>query len=88
MEYLALETDAGIAAAQQQDFARAATHFLRILSLQPDEPTALANLGNLRLREGRLPEARAIFLRFLRFHPTHPAAETIRLALMEMSPEQ
>ncbi len=86
-EYLALETDAGIAAVQGQDFSRAADHFLRILRLQADEPTALANLGNLRLREGRIPEARAIFLRFLRFHPDHPAAEKIRLALAEIDNE-
>lgn len=83
-EYLALETDAGIDAVRRQDLTCAAEHFLRILSLQPAEPTALANLGNLRLREGRLPEARAIFLRFLRFHPTHPAAAQIRLALEEI----
>ncbi len=86
-EYLALETDAGIDAVRRQDLTRAAEHFLRILSLQPDEPTALANLGNLRMREGRLPEARAIFLRFLRFHPSHPATEKIRLALAEIGGE-
>jgi len=84
MEYLALETDAGIHAVQENDLARAAEHFLRILNLQPDEPTALANLGNLRLREHRYPEARAIFQRFLRFHPDHPAASKIRLALDEI----
>lgn len=84
LEYIALETDAGIEAAQQGDLERAAAHFLHILQLQPDEPTALANLGNLRLREQRLPEARAIFHRLLRYHPTHPTAEKIRLALEEM----
>jgi len=83
-EYLALETDAGVEAARQGDLDRAGEHFLRILDRWPDEPTALANLGNIRLREGRLPEARAIYRRFLRHHPDHPAAEKIRLALAEL----
>ena len=87
-EYLAMETDAGIAAVQQGDLMRGAAHFLRILNLQPDEPTALANLGNIRLREGRLPEARAIFQRFLRCNPTHPIVEQIRLALKEMGEDE
>ncbi len=83
-EYLALETDAGVAAAQQGDLEQAAAHFLRILERWPDEPTALANLGNLRLREGRRNEARAIFRRFLTHHPDHPAAAKVRLALREV----
>ncbi len=86
-EYLALETDAGIDAVRREDYACAAEHFLRILSLPSDEPTALANLGDLRVREHRFPEARAIFHRFLRFHPTHPAADKIRLALEEIGGE-
>jgi len=83
-EFLALETDAGVAAVQQGNLEHAAAHFLRILERWPDEPTTLANLGNLRLREGRSNEARAIFRRFLKHHPDHPAAEKIRLALREM----
>jgi Flp pilus assembly protein TadD len=86
-EYLALESDAGVAAVQSGDLERAAGHFLQILALWPEEPTALANLGNLRLREGRQSEARAIFHRLLKHHPTHPAAEKIRLALREMGEE-
>lgn len=87
-EYLALETDAGVEAVRQNDLHRAAEHFLRILERWPDEPTALANLGNLRLREGRLREARAIYRRFLRHHPDHPAAAKIRLALAELGEEE
>lgn len=83
-EALALETDAGVQAARRGDLEAAAEHFLRILREQPNEPTALANLGNLRLREGRLREARAIFQRFLTHHATHPAAEKIRLALHDI----
>ena len=83
-EYLALETDAGIKAVERDDLERASRHFLRILDRWPDEPTALANLGNLRRREGRTREARAIYQRYLRFHPDHPGAETIRRALAEM----
>lgn len=83
-EYLAVETDAGIAAVQRNDDVRAAEHFLHILRHWPDEPTALANLGNLRLREGRVQEARAIFRRFLKFHPHHASTPTIRLALDEL----
>lgn len=84
---LAVETDAGVEAVRRGDPACAAEHFLRILEQWPDEPTALANLGNIRLREGRLPEARAIYRRFLRYHPNHPAAETIKLTLAEMGDE-
>ncbi|MHB0936088.1 MAG: tetratricopeptide repeat protein [Armatimonadota bacterium] len=87
-EYLALESDAGVEAVRQNDLARAADHFLRILDRWPDEPTALANLGNIRLREGRLPEARAIYRRFLRHHPDHPAAAKIELALAEIGEEE
>jgi len=86
-EYLALVTDAGILAAQHGDLVQAAEHFLRIISHWPDEPTALANLGNIRLREHRLPEARAIFRRFLRHHPDHAAAKEIRLALETIGEE-
>ncbi len=87
-EYLALETDAGIDAARHDDLERAAGHFLRILTLWPDEPTALANLGNIRLRERRSPEARAIYRRFLRHHPHHPVADKIRLALQELGGDE
>ena len=88
-EYLALETDAGIQAARQGDQTAAAAHFLRILEHWPEEPTALVNLGNIRLREGRRQEARAIFQRFLRLHPEHAAASEVRLALAAMGePEQ
>ncbi|MHB9131731.1 MAG: tetratricopeptide repeat protein [Armatimonadota bacterium] len=83
-EYLALETDAGIQAVQHGNLACAAEHFLRILANRPLEPTALVNLGNIRLREGRLPEAKAIFHRFLREHPQHAVAEKVRLALLEL----
>jgi len=83
-EYLATESDAGVEAVRQGNLACAAEHFLRILEHWPDEPTALANLGNIRLREGRLPEARAIYRRFLRHHPDHPAAPKIQLALAEL----
>lgn len=80
-EYVALETDAGIRAVREDDLARAANHFLHVLAIWPEEPTALANLGNLRLREDRKKEARAIFQRFLKRHPKHPAAAQIRQAL-------
>jgi hypothetical protein len=84
-EYLALETDAGILAAQAGELERAAEHFLRVLSFLPHEPTALVNLGNIRLREGRTREAKAAFQRFLRLHPTHAAAKEIQLALEALS---
>lgn len=80
-EYLAMVTDAGIRAAAAGDAEGAAAYFLEILTRWPDEPTALANLGTIRQREGRNPEARAIYQRFLRHHPQHPAADTIRAAL-------
>jgi hypothetical protein len=83
-EGVALETDAGVRAAARGELACAAEHFLRILAERPDEPTALAHLGNVRAREGRLPEARAIFRRFLQHHPHHAIADTVRLALREL----
>lgn len=83
-DFLALETDAGIHAVEAGKSEQAAAHFLRILQQWPDEPTALVNLGNLRLREGRVPEARAIFRRFLRLHPGHAAAAKVRLALQQL----
>ncbi len=84
MEYLALETDAGVQAVQEDALERAAGHFLRVLALWPEEPTALANLGNIRLREGRGAEARAIFRRFLRRYPDHPIAERLTQALHDI----
>lgn len=81
---LAVETDAGIRAAATGELERAAAHFLHILSRWPIEPTALANLGTIRQREGRTREARAIYTRFLTQHPEHPAAQAIRHALDEL----
>ena len=86
-EYLALLTDAGILAAKNGAWKQAAEHFLRVLGHWPDEATALANLGNIRLREQRLPEARAIFRRFLRLHPEHGAAREVRQALQRIERE-
>ncbi len=86
-EYLALETDAGIRAVQSDDFEAAAEHFLRVLELQPDEPTALANLGNVRMRQGQHSAAIAIFRRVVRRHPSHPGMDKIRLALTELTGE-
>jgi tetratricopeptide (TPR) repeat protein len=83
-EYLALETDAGVNAVERNDLDAAAEHFLRILAIWPEEPTALANLGNIRLRQERTDEARAIFRRYLRLHPRHPGAQTIQLTLKQL----
>lgn len=87
-EYLALETDAGIQAVQAGDDTRANGHFLRILERWPAEPTALANLASLRVREGRRREAQAIVRRFLRLHPTHPAAKQLELLLRELDDDE
>ncbi|HEY3378504.1 MAG TPA: tetratricopeptide repeat protein, partial [Armatimonadota bacterium] len=87
-EYLAIVTRAGVAAVQAGNTVSAATHFLDILRVWPDEATALANLGNLRVREGRRREARAIFRRFLRRHPQHAVAKEIRLALDALEEEE
>jgi tetratricopeptide (TPR) repeat protein len=86
-EYLALETDAGIRAVQAEDLPRAAEHFLRVLALWPTEPTALANLGAVRVREGRSREARAILQRFLRLHPDHPGANPVQGLLASLGDE-
>ena len=86
-EYLAMESNAGIFAVQHAQLDVAAGHFLHILQLWPEEPTALTNLANIRLREGRYSEARAIWLRFLRLHPGHAAVAQIRQALQALPAE-
>ncbi|MHB9025238.1 MAG: tetratricopeptide repeat protein [Armatimonadota bacterium] len=83
-EYLALETDAGIRAVEGGSLDAAADHFLRILAIWPEEPTALVNLGNIRLRQNRTDEARAVYRRYLRLHPRHAAANTIQLTLKQL----
>lgn len=85
-EYLALETQAGVAAARAGELEAAAAYFLGILREWPQEPTALVNLANIRLREGREREAMAIFRRFLHLHPAHAAADEVRLALAKLDP--
>ena len=53
--------------------------FQRALRLEPDDPTALLSMGQIRYRQGNLEEARKLVLRFNRI--VNPNAESLWLAL-------
>lgn len=53
--------------------------FQRALRLEPDDPTALLSMGQIRYRQGNLEEARKLVLRFNKI--VNPNAESLWLAL-------
>jgi type IV pilus assembly protein PilF len=53
--------------------------FLRALRQEPDEPTSLLQLGQIRYRQGNLDEARKLVSRYNRL--LEPSAESLWLAL-------
>jgi type IV pilus assembly protein PilF len=53
--------------------------FERALKLEPDEPTALLNLGQIRYRQGNIGEARKLVQRHNKL--VNPSAESLWLAL-------
>jgi tetratricopeptide (TPR) repeat protein len=61
--------------------ASAANHFEVALSLDPDRPVSLANLGYLKYRMGKLAEARTLLERAYALFPTSVAIQ-LRLAMV------
>ena len=54
-------------------------YFERALRLQPDEPAALLNLGQIRYKQGRMDEARRLVAQYNKLD--EPSAESLWLAL-------
>jgi type IV pilus assembly protein PilF len=57
----------------------AESFFERALKLEPDEPTSLLNLGQIRYRQGNIGEARKLVARHNKL--VTPSAESLWLAL-------
>jgi type IV pilus assembly protein PilF len=70
---------AGVCAQRAGDAKAAEEFFLRALRLEPDEPTALLQLGQLRFRQGRFEEARRLVARYNKL--LTPSAESLWLAI-------
>jgi type IV pilus assembly protein PilF len=70
---------AGVCAQRAGDARAAEEYFLRALRLEPDEPTALLQLGQMRFRQGQLDEARKLVGRYNKL--LAPSAESLWLAL-------
>ena len=70
---------AGLCALRKNNLKDAEDYFLRALKQEPDEPTALLQLGQIRYRQGGLEEARRMVLRFNKV--VEPTAESLWLAV-------
>jgi type IV pilus assembly protein PilF len=70
---------AGVCAQRAGNAKAAEDYFLRALRLEPDEPTALLQLGHLRLRQGQLDDARRMVTRYNKL--LTPSAESLWLGL-------
>lgn len=71
----------GLAAARAGRFDEAATHFQALLAIDARDADALANLGNVRLLQGRAREAIALYETVLRIRPDDARTqENLRLA--------
>jgi type IV pilus assembly protein PilF len=70
---------AGVCAQRANDAKASEEFFLRALRLEPDEPTALLQLGQLRFRQGQFDEARKLVGRYNKL--LTPSAESLWLAL-------
>jgi tetratricopeptide (TPR) repeat protein len=71
--------DLGDLLMEMGELAPAAEKFRQVLELSPDETTALHQLGQVALLEGKLPEALDLFRRTLKADRTYPGAN-LRLA--------
>jgi len=72
-------TAAGVCSLRMNKLADAEQFFQRALQLEPSEPTALLQMGQIRYREGNMYEARRYALRYNRMVP--PTAESLWLAV-------
>ena len=70
---------AGVCALRDNNFKAADDYFQRALKLEPDEPTALLQLGQLRYRQNNLEEARKLESRLNKL--LTPSAESLWLAI-------
>ena len=70
---------AGVCALRDNNFKAAEDYFQRALKLEPDEPTALLQLGQLRYRQNNLEEARKLVTRLNKL--LTPTAESLWLAI-------
>jgi len=70
---------AGVCSQRKGNAKDAEEFFLRALRLEPDEPTALVQLGQIRYKQGSLEDARKLVSRFNKIGD--PTAESLWLAL-------
>ena len=70
---------AGLCSLRKDNLKEAEEFFQRALRLEPDDPTALLQLGQIRYRQGNLEEARKLVLRYNKI--VEPTAESLWLAL-------
>ena len=72
-------TAAGVCTMRNSNVKDAEEFFQRALRLEPDEPSALLNLGQIRYRQGKIEEARKLVSRYNKL--ADPSAESLWLAL-------
>jgi len=70
---------AGVCSLRNDNLKDAEQFFQRALRLEPDEPAALLQLGQIRYRQGRMDEARKLVARHNKL--VTPSAESLWLAL-------
>ena len=70
---------AGLCSLKKDNVKEAEEYFQRALRLEPDEPTSLLQLGQIRFRQGNMDEARKLVGRFNKL--VTPTAESLWLAL-------
>jgi len=70
---------AGLCALAKDRVKEAEDFFQRALRMEPDDPTALLSMAQIRYRQGKLEEARKLVLRFNKI--VTPNAESLWLAL-------
>ena len=69
---------------QKGDLNAAAAAFEQAIALKPDYAKAYEMLGYVRLNQGKLPEAKAAFAKFLELAPTDPNAADIKKTLASL----
>ncbi len=72
-------TAAGVCTLRTPDTKDAEQFFERALKMEPDEPAALLNLGQIRYQQGKMEEARRLVSRYNKL--ADPSAQSLWLAL-------
>jgi type IV pilus assembly protein PilF len=72
-------TAAGLCTMRTNNLKDAEEFFQRALRMEPDEPSALLNLGQIRYKQGKIDEARKLVSRYNKL--ADPTAESLWLAL-------